>query len=62
MELPSRDWARIRAASSSFFEAMSASSCEAVDTLAATFCLLGDPAAAGWMALVSSVAPLARPW
>ena len=62
MELPSRDWARIRAASSSFFEAMSASSCEALDGVAETFCLLGDPAAAGWRVFVSFVVPVVRSW
>ena len=37
--LPSRDWARMRAASSSFIEAISASSCEALDGVVETFCL-----------------------
>ena len=62
MELPSRDWARIRAASSSFFEAISASSCEALDGVVETFCLLGEPAAAGWRVFVSFVPPVVISW
>ena len=53
--LPSRDWARMRAASSSFFEAISSSSCEALDGVVETFCLFGEPATASGRLLVSAV-------
>ena len=59
---PSRVWARMRAASSSFFEAISSSSCEALDGVVETFCLLGEPATAGGRLLVSAVPLVADTW
>ena len=59
---PSWVWARMRAASSSFLEAISSSSCEALAGVVESFGLLGEPATAGGRLLVSAVPLEAMSW